>query len=119
VVVVTGHGDVPLAVRAMRAGAADFVEKPFGRERILSAIAEASERGAAAARSAALVASLTPREREVLAGLVAGKANKAIAGDLGISARTVEAHRAVIMEKLGARSLPELVRTALAAGVGF
>lgn len=126
VVVVTGHADVPLAVRAMRAGAADFVEKPFGAERMLSAIAgavaAASGKGAGAdagaGTEAARVAALTLRERQVLEGLVAGKANKAVAHDLGISPRTVEAYRADIMHKLRARSFAEAVRIALAAGLG-
>ncbi len=129
VVVVTGHADVPLAVRAMRAGAVDFVEKPYPKERILAAVGEALEaaasapapaRGhgpAAAAAAAARVAALTPRERMVLRSLVLGRPNKVIAHELGISPRTVEAHRAAIMEKLGVRSLAEAVRLALAAGL--
>ncbi len=129
VVVVTGHGDVPLAVRAMRAGAVDFVEKPYPKERILSAVAEAVDAAAAAARGSgptaaasaaaeARLAALTPRERMVLQGLVSGRPNKVIAHELGISPRTVEAHRAAVMDKLGARSLAEAVRLALAAGLG-
>jgi two-component system, LuxR family, response regulator FixJ len=129
VVVVTGHADVPLAVRAMRAGAVDFVEKPYPKERILLAVSEAldaaaepaAERGAADSASAAAaqarLAALTPRERMVLRGLVCGSPNKVIAHELGISPRTVEAHRAAVMEKLGARSLAEAVRLALAAGL--
>jgi two-component system response regulator FixJ len=117
VVVVTGHGDIPLAVRAMRAGAADFVEKPYSRDRLLAAIDEARQAGAGPARAAALLARLTPREREVLAGLVRGQANKLVAADLGISIRTVEGYRAVIMEKLEARSLSDAVRLALLAGL--
>src|SRR5579875_156652 len=103
-IVITGHGDVPLAVRAMKAGAVDFIEKPFTAEAILAAI----EAG---------LALLSSREREVLAGLVAGLPNKAIAYDLAISPRTVEIHRAHIMQKMQAKSLSELVRLALAAGV--
>lgn len=118
VVVVTGHGDVALAVRAMRAGAADFVEKPYEAERILNAVADARTKGAHQATAAGLVANLTPREREVLAGLVEGKPNKIVAHELGISVRTVEAYRATIMEKLDVRSLAEMVRIALAAGEG-
>ncbi len=128
VVVVTGHADVPLAVRAMRAGAVDFVEKPYPKERILAAVGEALEaaasapapargQGPAAAAAAARVAALTPRERMVLRSLVLGRPNKVIAHELGISPRTVEAHRAAIMEKLGVRSLAEAVRLALAAGL--
>ncbi|MBS7813305.1 response regulator transcription factor [Roseococcus pinisoli] len=125
VVVVTGHGDIPLAVRAMRAGAQDFVEKPYAEERILEAVgtALASSRQADRQRlltvqAQAKVSALSPREREVLAALVEGKANKVIGYDLGISPRTVEVHRANLMEKLGVRSLPEAVRIGLAGGVG-
>ena len=124
-VVVTGHADVPLAVRAMRAGALDFVEKPYSEERILEAVGTAllsldatRQRRAMELQSQAQVAALTPREGEVLAALVAGKANKMIGFELGISPRTVEVHRARLMEKLGVRSLPEAVRIGLAAGVG-
>ena len=133
VVIVTGHGDVPLAVRAMKAGAVDFVEKPFSEEAILDAVGRALERSLAApapdtglgpapqpAADPALaerVAALTPREREVLEALVAGHPNKVIAHLLGISARTVEIHRARVMDKMQARSLSQLVRDALAAGV--
>ncbi len=118
-IIMTGHADVPLAVRAMKAGARDFIEKPFSDGAILAAVAQALEAEARAPGHAALarVATLTPREREVLAGLVAGLPNKSIAYDLGISPRTVEIHRAHVMEKLEARSLSELVRLALAAGI--
>jgi two-component system response regulator FixJ len=123
-VVVTGHADVPLAVRAMRAGALDFVEKPYSEERILevvvgalNALRTADQRRALEIQAEAQVASLSPRETEVLAALVAGKANKIIAFELGISPRTVEVHRANLMEKLGVRSLPEAVRIGLAAGI--
>lgn len=122
VIVVTGHGDIPLAVRAMRAGAQDFVEKPYSEARILGAVREALEAGRQAERArrqrlqaAARLATLSPREREVLDALVEGRANKAIAAALGISPRTVEVHRAHLMEKLGVRSLPEAVRLYLAA----
>lgn len=124
VVVVTGHGDVPLAVRAMRAGAVDFLEKPYTEERLLEAVAaalamggEAAQRRVEAAKAGAQVAGLSPREREVLGCLVQGMANKVVAHNLGISPRTVEVHRANLMEKLGARSLPDLVRIGLAAGM--
>jgi two-component system, LuxR family, response regulator FixJ len=123
-VVVTGHGDVPLAVRAMRAGAVDFVEKPYAEERILEAVEAALEalratdqRRVLELQATAQVAALSPREAEVLAAMVAGKANKVIAFELGISPRTVEVHRAHLMEKLGVRSLPEAVRIGLAAGI--
>jgi two-component system response regulator FixJ len=123
VVVVTGHADVPLAVRAMRAGAIDFLEKPYTEERLLEAVekaltadTQASQRRVETSKAVSQVATLSPREREVLQALVDGKANKVIAHDLGISPRTVEVHRANLMDKLGARSLPELVRIGLAAG---
>ncbi len=119
VIVMTGHADVPLAVRAMKAGAVDFIEKPFGDEVILASIASALKQKPRVA-DATLVArldSLTPREREVLDLLVVGHPNKVIAHRLDISPRTVEIHRAHVMEKMKARSLPELVRTAMQAGV--
>lgn len=124
VVVVTGHGDIPLAVRAMRAGAQDFIEKPYSEERILEAVGTAlasmrvtDQRRMLKLKAQAQVAALSPREGEVLAALVAGKANKVIGFELGISPRTVEVHRAKLMEKLGVRSLPEAVRIGLAAGL--
>jgi two-component system response regulator FixJ len=124
VIVVTGHGNVPLAVRAMRAGAQDFVEKPYEEPRIMEAVAEALAAGRAAesaqsrrAEAEARLATLTPREREVLDALVEGRANKIIAAGLGISPRTVEVHRAHLMEKLGVRSLPEAVRLHLVAAL--
>jgi two-component system, LuxR family, response regulator FixJ len=124
--VITGHGDVPVAVRAMKAGAVDFVEKPFSEDAILDSIGLALGRvdepappgrhpdSEAAANRLKL---LSNREREVLQGLVAGFPNKTIAYDLGLSPRTVEVHRARVMDKMQARSLSELVRLALAAGV--
>jgi two-component system response regulator FixJ len=123
-IVITGHGDVPLAVRAMKAGAVDFIEKPFTSEAILnsldmalSRLAAPSEPDPTATTAAAKLALLSPREREVLEGLLAGLPNKTIAYDLAISPRTVEIHRARVMDKMGARSLSELVRLALAAGM--
>lgn len=123
-IVITGHGDVPLAVRAMKAGAVDFIEKPFTSEAILnsldmalSRLSASSEQDQTAIAAAAKLALLSPREREVLEGLIAGLPNKTIAYDLAISPRTVEIHRARVMDKMGARSLSELVRLALAAGV--
>jgi two-component system response regulator FixJ len=123
VILVTGHGDVPLAVRAMKAGAIDFIEKPFAADAIVEAIETALLHltGPApdplAPEAAARLMTLSPREREVLDGLVAGLPNKAIAYDLAISPRTVEIHRARVMHKMQAKSLSELVRLALAAGV--
>ena len=119
VIVMTGHADVPLAVRAMKAGAVDFIEKPFGDDAMLAAIASALKRQSRAVDPALIsrLESLTPREREVLELLVIGHPNKVIAHRLDISPRTVEIHRAHAMEKMKAKSLPELVRTAMQAGV--
>jgi len=124
VIVITGHGDVPLAVRALKAGAADFIEKPFSDETILDSIERALKLGGksrqeqeATAEILAHADRLTGREREVLHELVAGHANKVIAYHLGISSRTVEIHRARVMEKMQARNLSELVRMALTAGL--
>jgi len=124
VVIITGHGDVPLAVRAMKLGAVDFVEKPFSSEIVVAAVenalrhADASQRkNSDSAEIEARLGQLTAREREVMAGLVAGLPNKTIAYDLGISPRTVEIHRARVMDKMQANSLSELVRLALKAGV--
>jgi two-component system, LuxR family, response regulator FixJ len=123
-IVITGHGDVPLAVRAMKAGAVDFIEKPFASEAILSSLEAAlsrlttpSEEDPARAAASAKLALLSSRELQVLQGLLAGLPNKSIAYDLGISPRTVEIHRARLMDKTGARSLSELIRFALAGGV--
>jgi two-component system, LuxR family, response regulator FixJ len=120
VVVMTGHGDVPLAVEAMKQGAADFIEKPFDDERLLLALKTAlagGEADEARAREHAevrqRVVSLSAREQEVLDGLVAGKPNKIIAYELGISPRTVEVYRANVMHKMKAGSLSELVRMVL------
>jgi len=125
VIVITGHADVPLAVEAMKAGVSDFIEKPFDDEVLLAAIAAALRRGEAQGRreaeragAAARLATLSAREREVLDGLVAGRANKVIAFDLGISPRTVEVYRANLMTKMAVSSLSELVRLALTAESG-
>lgn len=125
VIVLTGHADVSIAVRAMKAGAVDFLEKPFEKAVLLAAIETAFARIAsadgAAARAAeadVILAILTPREREVLEGLAQGLPNKTIAYDLGISPRTVEVHRANLMAKLDVRSLSDALRLAFAAGLG-
>jgi two-component system response regulator FixJ len=122
VIIMTGHGDVALAVQAMKAGAVDFIEKPFEKAVLLSAIehgVERLKRSAAdvdrADEAAVRLQALTPREREVLNGLAKGLPNKTIAYDLGISPRTVEIHRANVMSKLGVRSLSEALRIAFAA----
>lgn len=119
VIFITGHGDVPMAVDAMRGGAMDFFQKPFDAERLLERVRQAIARGrdlrqAARQRDIAesRLATLSPREREVLALLLAGRMNKAIAAELGISAKTVEDHRASIMRKMQVRSVAELVRLA-------
>lgn len=120
VIIMTGHGDIPMAVRAMKAGALDFIEKPFDNQLLLDRIeqalqeaAEEQQRQQVAAEAAELLDRLTPRERETMDLLVEGKLNKQIAADLGISVRTVEAHRARIMEKLDVRSLSDLVRLSM------
>ena len=124
IIVITGHGDVPLAVEAMKCGAADFIEKPFDEEILLRAVrsalnVQAADQERQATRSAidARLALLSPRERDVLGGLIAGQPNKIIAYDLGISPRTVEIYRANVMTKMEAASLSELVRMALIGGV--
>ncbi len=126
VIIVTGHGDVPLAVRAMKAGATDFVEKPYATDTILEAIRRALAVAGGGrsddivpAEISGRVATLTTREREVLERLVVGSPNKIIAHQLSISPRTVEIHRANLMKKMRAGSLSELVRMALAVGIGF
>jgi len=117
VIVITGHGDVSMAVEAMRAGAYDFLEKPFEHEALLGSIRLAlsqapriDESQAERARLRAILDTLSPREQDVLNGVVAGKMNKVIAFELGISPRTVEVYRANMMSKTGARGLSELVR---------
>jgi two-component system response regulator FixJ len=118
-IVITGHGDVPLAVEAMKAGAQDFIEKPFADDTLIEAIRLAlASRGQDAGSESprARIDALSTREHQVLKGLVAGKANKVIARDLGISPRTVEIYRAHVMTKMRAASLSELVRLAILAG---
>jgi two-component system response regulator FixJ len=124
VIVITGHGDISLAVEAMKIGAVDFLEKPFDDDLLLSAVRSALNTEAGAAKHKAEIAdihdklaALSNRERQVLEGLVAGKANKVIAFDLGISPRTVEIYRANLMTKMSANSLSDLVRMAMTAGI--
>ncbi len=124
VIVVTGHGDVPLAVKAMKSGAVDFIEKPYSNDTIVQVVRQALARANTPAaaegeggKAAQRLASLTQREREVLQQLVIGRPNKIIAYELKISPRTVEIHRANLMKKMEAESLSHLVRMALAAGL--
>ncbi|MDK2768307.1 MAG: response regulator [Sphingomonas sp.] len=125
VIVITGHADVPLAIQAMHAGVTDFIEKPFDDEVMLTAIrrvmaSQADEAAQQSERRAILdrIASLSGREREVMEGLARGDANKAIAFDLGISARTVEVYRANVMLKMQAKTLSDLVRMVTTARLG-
>jgi len=120
VIVITGHGDIALAVEAMKMGAADFFEKPFDDDLLLASVraalrqqADQTKRGAERAEIEHRIATLSPREKDVLAGLIEGRANKQIAFDLGISPRTVEIYRANLMNKMKADSLSDLVRMAL------
>ncbi|EWY42688.1 chemotaxis protein CheY [Skermanella stibiiresistens SB22] len=124
-IMITGGSDVPLVVEAMKAGASDFIGKPVGPAELLASVGHALEQArdssklsAWKAAAAERVASLTPRQREIMAMVLAGHPNKNIAADLGISQRTVESHRALIMSKMGAKSLPALARLALAADGG-
>jgi two-component system, LuxR family, response regulator FixJ len=124
VVIMTGHGDVPLAVEAMKLGAVDFLEKPFEDDRLIGMIDAALRRAESSAQSeavtvdiAARIATLSPRERQVMDGLIAGLSNKMIARDYDISPRTIEVYRANVMTKMQAGSLSELVRLAIRAGV--
>jgi len=124
IIIITGHGDVPMAVRAMKSGAVDFIEKPFNDEMLLESIRNAlnldvERRAAQAGRAevAARLAQLTPREHEVMEMVTDGKSNKDIAHTLGVSAKTVEAHRARVMEKMSARSLADLVKMAVTANM--
>jgi two-component system response regulator FixJ len=123
VIIMTGHGDVPLAVEAMKLGAIDFLEKPFEDDRLIGMVEAALKRAEPEAKDeavtrevAARVETLSPRERQVMDGLVAGLSNKAIAREYDISPRTIEVYRANVMTKMQAGSLSELVRLALRAG---
>jgi two-component system, LuxR family, response regulator FixJ len=125
VIVMTAHGDVTVSVQAMKAGAIDFIEKPFEKAVLLGAIADgfdrleqSSRRHARAEEARARLKALTPREMDVMHGLVRGHPNKTIAYDLGISPRTIEIYRANVMTKLGVISLSEALRVAFAAGLG-
>ncbi len=126
IILITGHGDVSMAVRAMKNGAADFIEKPFNGQALLDAVHRALAQSASADPPAAegeragllaRVESLSPREREVLLLVAEGRPNKVVATRLGVSTRTVEVHRANVMEKMQARSLADLVRMSIAAGL--
>ncbi|MCB1830068.1 MAG: response regulator transcription factor [Gammaproteobacteria bacterium] len=124
IIIITGHGDVPMAVRAMKSGAVDFIEKPFNDEMLLESIRNAlnkdiEQRAAQAERAeiATRLANLTPREHEVMEMVTAGKSNKDIAQSLGVSAKTVEAHRSRVMEKMQADSLADLVKMAVTANI--
>jgi two-component system response regulator FixJ len=123
-IIMTGHGDIPLAVEAMKLGAIDFIEKPFEDDRLIEAInaalsgaAQRHKGDAVAANIASRIASLSPRERQVLDGLVAGLSNKLIARDYDISPRTIEVYRANVMTKMQASSVSELVRFAIRGGI--
>ena len=122
-IMITGQGDVPMAVEAMKAGAADFIEKPIGRDELFASIERALEHTRDSAKlsvrreaAATRLASLTARQRQIMELVLAGQPSKNIAADLGISQRTVENHRAAIMKKTGSHSLSALIRLALAAG---
>lgn len=125
VIIITGHGDIASAVSTMKEGAIDFLQKPFSKSELMDALAAAEnamgqmgeEQPAAVAEAREMVSHLSPRERQVLEGLVHGKANKAIAYDLGISPRTIEIHRANAMKKLKVRTLPDMLHIAFLAGV--
>lgn len=124
IVIITGHGDVPLAVEAMKLGAVDFLEKPFEDDRLVAMIELAIRQGEPAAKDEAAtrdiaerVATLSPRERQVMEGLIAGLSNKMIARNYDISPRTIEVYRANVMTKMQAGSLSELVRLAMRAGL--
>jgi two-component system CheB/CheR fusion protein len=122
-IMITGHGDVPMAVQAMKAGAVDFIEKPVGYRELLATIDRTLEQAGDATKLSAWreaattsIAGLTARQKQVMDLVLAGHPSKNIAADLGVSQRTVENHRAAVMRKTGSRSIPALIRLALAAG---
>lgn len=124
IVIMTGHGDIPLAVEAMKLGAVEFLEKPFEDDRLIGVIEAAIRQGEPTAKNEAVahdiasrIATLSPRERQVMDGLIAGLSNKLIARDYNISPRTIEVYRANVMTKMQANSLSELVRLAMRAGL--
>ena len=124
VIIITGHGDVPMAVKAMKIGASDFIQKPFDVDALLKAVEQALENrtamertNARAEEARAAFKALTPREADVMRELIIGRPNKIIAYELGLSPRTVEVHRARVMRKTGAQSLSHLVRMAISAGI--
>jgi two-component system, LuxR family, response regulator FixJ len=124
IVIMTGHGDIPLAVEAMKLGAVEFLEKPFEDDRLIGVIEAAIRQGEPTAKNEAVthdiasrIATLSPRERQVMDGLIAGLSNKLIARDYNISPRTIEVYRANVMTKMRANSLSELVRLAMRAGL--
>ena len=124
IIFITGHGDIPMSVEAMKAGAMEFLTKPFRGQQLLDAIHAAIERNRAARQDEARlgdlrrrISSLTPREREVMQRVIAGMLNKQIAAELGASERTIKIHRANLMRKMGADSLPDLVRMAGRTGI--
>jgi two-component system response regulator FixJ len=124
IVIMTGHGDIPLTVEAMKLGAVEFLEKPFEDDRLIGVIETAIRLGEPTAKSEAVthdiasrIATLSPRERQVMDGLIAGLSNKLIARDYNISPRTIEVYRANVMTKMRANSLSELVRLAMRAGL--
>jgi len=117
IVFITGHGDIPMGIGAMKRGAVDFLPKPFSDDELLSAVAKALARSAEVAESRARLAKLTPREFEVFRLVIAGLLNKEIGAELGVALRTIKTHRARVMQKMGVVSVAELVGLAQKAGI--